>query len=289
LRRVRWLSAALLVTLAGCKTERASESADASPALTVPAADTATALVDAAVPRTDGGKHRSGLDPNGYAAKVQAWNDALNRKDGKALGAMYAPTEIAFYGTYWLDRAQTVKAKAAYFAKHPDFAQTVDDIEVRGSRATFAKTTTVDGKATTYAAYLFFTKGLITVESDETTDKNRQAARDEGDRCQNAAAGVVTKVIHDAMEQCLKTVDEAHDPTVHCAGMDQPSGGLAFTFEIFIDHPEHIEPLVFVNVDVGKRTATEEGLLTEGEERPVAFDPKVMEDAVKTCAEHPPK
>ena len=91
------------------------------------------------------------------------------------------------------------------------------------------------------------------------------------------------------MDSCQAAVHDSHDPAVHCAGMDQPGGGLAFTFEIFIDHPEHIEPLVFVNVDVGKRMATEEGVATDGEERPIAFDPKVMEDAVKICAQHPPK
>jgi hypothetical protein len=292
--RARSVATALLVAavgLAGCKTEKASESIDASPTATVPVADTATALFDAAPPRTDGGKRRSGLDPNGYAAKVQAWNEALNHKDVTALGAMYAPGEIAFYGAYWLSRAQVLKAKSGYFAAHPDFAQTVDDIDVQGSRVTFAKTSTVDGKATTYAAYLFFTKGLISVESDETTDKVRQSSKRpfDGERCQDAAGAVVAKVIQDNMDRCQKTVDQGHDPAVHCAGMDQPNGGLAFTFEVFIDHDEHVEPVVFVNVDVGRRTATEEGVATEGEERPVAFDLKAMDDAVKICAEHPPK
>ncbi len=273
------LALAAGVAGAACKQQPAGEVADAGAAVAVVDAATVTSRADAA-------------DPEGYGAKVQAWNDALTRKDTSALAAMYAPKDVLFYGAHGLTREAVVKAKSGYLAKHPDFVQTVADVHVKQWRATFAKTVTEGGKTTTYAAYLAFENGLIAVEGDETTDKNREAAAavKDGDRCGLAAAGLVTKQMHDAIATCQKWVDQSHDPSVHCGGMDEPPmpGQPAWTFEVHIDHPERIEPVAFISVDLTKRTVTEDGLVMEGEEKPFAVDPKAMDDAVATCAKYPP-
>ena len=294
MRTARALAAALLVVaLAGCKKDEPPRLAeDAAPPVVVDAATAAAA---------DSG---GATDPHGYGDKVRGWNEALNRKDLVALAAMYAPN-VLFYGSRAASRDGVGKAKKGYLAKHPDWVQKVTDVQVKGTRATFAKTVTVGGKTTTYAAYLGFDSGgLIAVEGDETTDKNRLAALtapndeassavDAGDdeRCEDAAMAVVSKELRRLNRYCAKVVDGAHDDSIHCGGQDQPPvpGAPEWTFHIFVDHEDHLETLAFVSVDLSARTASEVGPATDSiDEKPIAFDPKVMENAVATCAKYPP-
>jgi hypothetical protein len=279
LRTARGLAAALVVTLAACKHD--------------PPASADAATADAAVsPPVDAGAtataHDAGADPHGYADKVRAWNDALNRKDMAALGPMYNAKSIVFYGTAGTTRAAVVKAKTGYLAKHPDFSQKIADLSVTGGRVTFAKTSTVGGKTTTYAAYLDFENGLVSQEGDETTDKNREDAREAGENCEDAVAAIVADQVRKASNECLELVDAAHDPTVHCGGMTiaPTASDPTWTFQTFIDHPEHIETLSFATVDLDKATATE---MRGGEEKTLKFDRRAMDEAIRICANKPPK
>ena len=196
------------------------------------------------------------------------------------------------------------QAKKGYLAKHPDWLQKVADVQVKGTRATFAKTVTVAGQTTTYAAYLGFgSGGLIAVEGDETTDKNRlaaltaqsdqAAASDAGDdeRCEGAAMAVVSKELRRLNRYCATLVDGAHDDSIHCGGQDQPPmpGAPEWTFHIFVDHVDHLETLAFVTVDLSARTASEMGPATDAiDGKALAFDPKLMDAAIATCAKYPP-
>ena len=235
-----------MLLLVACKRDAASESAvDAAPA----AEPFDAAVAVAPVANGDAGARRlAATDPHGYAGKVQAWNDALTRKDMGALAAMYAPRLLMFYGARGMTRAQVLQAKTDALTRHADFTQTIADVRVQGSTVNFAKTSTVDGKTATYAAYLDFDekRGLIDVESDETTDRNRAVAKVQ-DACENAASAVVSKMLDREMAECQKTVDDAHDPAIHCGSMGEPpsAGSPAWTFGVFIDHPEHIETLAF--------------------------------------------
>lgn len=112
---------------------------------------------------------------------LDAWNDAHNKHDARALEVLYA-ARVAFYATTQTNE-DCVAKKAAAFAKAPDFTQSLSNIKFNSddparqakefTLVTFRKTSTIGGKSTTVSASLGVAPdGLITFESDgPTTDK----------------------------------------------------------------------------------------------------------------------
>jgi hypothetical protein len=109
--------------------------------------------------------------------RVVGWNAALSGRDAHTLGLLYAPS-VLYYGKR-VSAAEREKLVAGFFAKTPDYAQSVRDLHIEdndagtATLARFMKKSTAHGKTTEYPSYLVFdASGHIVEESDLVTDEN---------------------------------------------------------------------------------------------------------------------
>lgn len=136
---------------------------------TNPLASATSASVHTLLPKTAGVVDVS--------AVVEQWNAAHTKHDVAALGSLY-DSRVDFYGQT-LTSAQCVAKKKSAFDKDVTYTQTIRDLKLVANekggltRARFTKTSTSHGKSTDYPSTLIVdARGLISVETDDVTDKN---------------------------------------------------------------------------------------------------------------------
>jgi hypothetical protein len=108
---------------------------------------------------------------------VEQWNTAHTKHDAAALSSLY-DSRVEFYGQT-LTSSQCVAKKKAAFDKDATYTQSIRDLKLTTNdkggltRARFTKTSTSHGKGTDYPSTLIIdARGLISVETDDVTDKN---------------------------------------------------------------------------------------------------------------------
>lgn len=141
---------------------------------------TATPPIATAAPAHDAATKPTVPTPREVAER---WNAAHVAHDANALGALYG-ARVEFYGEE-LTNKECVARKKTAFEKSPDYTQSLGDYWTRADDAGAAPFTVVGFKKTTrsggvtheYQAALFIdASGLITRESDTTTDSNLELA-----------------------------------------------------------------------------------------------------------------
>jgi hypothetical protein len=145
-----------------------------------PVASASTTPLASATIAPSGSAHTLFAKPAGVvdvSAVVEQWNTAHTKHDTAALSSLY-DARVDFYGQA-LTSSQCVAKKKAAFDKDATYTQSFHDLKLTTNekggltRARFTKTSTSHGKSTDYPSTLIIdARGLITVETDDVTDKN---------------------------------------------------------------------------------------------------------------------
>jgi ketosteroid isomerase-like protein len=251
-------SCALVFALAACD----SRPADPNPAPTGSAPTPPPPATNVAPPSTPDTVANVGPKPSPNPieeevnAVTQKWNDALAKRDAKALEGVYAKN-VKLY-TVDMTREKAIKAKADAFAAAKDYTQSIAFVEydVRKKdepKALFNKKWTQNGKEQQVRASLVFTKEggkwLIKDESDAPSDQRRLRAAQDSDGCES----VVQKLAASTPE-ALRILSARPDTAKgHVSSGTRLGGGPPeqqnYSVAIHENHNDHIVTLMWIDVD----------------------------------------
>jgi ketosteroid isomerase-like protein len=189
-------------------------------------------------------------------AVTQKWNEALAKRDAKALEGVYAKN-VKLY-TVDMTREKALKTKSDAFAAAKDYTQSIAVVEydVRKKdepKALFNKKWTANGKENQVRASLLFTKEggkwLIKEESDAPSDQRRARAAASQDSCES----VVQKLAASTPE-ALRILGARPDPSKgHLSNGTRLGGGppeqASYSVAIHETHDDHIVTLMWIDVD----------------------------------------
>lgn len=224
---------------------------------------------------------------NEINAVTQKWNDALAKRDAKALEGVYAK-KVKLY-TNEMSREKVIKAKADAFAAAKDYTQAIAFVEydVRKKdepKALFNKKWTVNGQENQVRASLVFTKEegkwVIKDESDAPTDQRRQRAAASADSCES-----VVQRLAASTPEAMRILGARPDPSKgHTSNGTRLGGGppesASYSVAIHENHADHIVTLMWIDVD------PKTGAMTSAiDDRPLKGAPELVEKVKTSCAD----
>ena len=229
--------------------------------------------------------------PSGEDAVVAAtkrWNTALAGRNAEALGSVYGAT-VRLYGVS-MARDAAVAAKAASFAKSPDYTQSigfvaVDTTHIDRVSTSFEKTWTSRGKEHTARGRLDFAsedgRWVVVDESDTATDVHLTIGPD-------ACANVVVDLVASTKE-ARELLDGPTDPDgghtsngvdAWGVGTDDPRAVMVRVHET---HEDHLATLAWFRVNI-----LDGSVRSDLEGRLLAADRTVAAKVVATCRREKP-
>lgn len=282
------MKSALLFTCACALVACDSRSADPSPAPTATTtATTAAPTPTAAQPVANGPAPQPNPIENEINAVTQKWNDALAKRDAKALEGVYAK-KVKHY-TVEMPRDKVIKAKSDAFAAAKDYTQSIAFVEydVRKKdepRALFNKKWTVNGQENQVRASLVFTKEdskwVIKDESDAPTDQRRARAAASADSCES-----VVQRLAASTPEAMRILGARPDPAKgHTSNGTRLGGGPpespSYSVAIHENHTDHIVTLMWIDVD------PKTGAMTSAmDDKPLKGAPELVDKVKTSCAD----
>lgn len=215
---------------------------------------------------------------------TRRWNDALAKRDAQALASVYG-ARVQLYDKS-IDRAATLKAKAAALASAKDYTQAISAVEVdlrdaARPKAVFDKKWVANGKADIVRGSLAFAKEgekwVIVEESDAKTD-DRRARVAMKDTCESLVVGLVM-----SNAEVTRLVNGPTNPAAgHASNGLRIAGGPpeSPTYAVAV-HESHADRLVTLGwFDVNPKT----GVVTDAiDGSPQKVDPVLVEKVKATC------
>lgn len=193
---------------------------------------------------------------NEVLAVTRKWNEALAKRDAKALDGLYAK-KVRLY-LVDMPRENAVKAKADALEKAKDYTQSISFVEIDTRKkpepkALFHKKWTANGKDSLVLASLTFTKEdgkwVIKDESDAPTDQRRARAAANAEGCESLVQKLVTSTA-EAQALLNGPKDPAHGHNTNGTRLgggppESPTYGVA----IHENHDDHVATLMWFDVD----------------------------------------
>lgn len=218
---------------------------------------------------------------------TQKWNDALAKRDAKALESVYAKN-VKLY-TVEMPREKVIRAKADAFAAAKDYTQSISFVEydVRKKdepKALFNKKWTQNGQESQVRASLVFTKEdgrwVIKDESDAPSDQRRQRAAQNEGGCESAVQKLAAST-----PEARRILGARPDPSKgHLSNGTRIGGGPpeseSYSIAIHENHTDHIVTLMWIRVD--PKTGA---LTSELDDRPLQGAPDLVEKVKTACAD----
>jgi hypothetical protein len=268
-------SGALL--LLACETTKVDP---APPAASSPAPTNAPVVTKPATP----GK----VDPveEEVASVTKAWNDALAKRDAKALEPLYA-ANVRLY-TVEMTREKAVKTKSDILGAAKDYTQSISFLEIdtrkkTQPRALFNKKWTQNGKEAQVRASLVFVneggKWVIKEESDAPSDQRRARAAQNADGCESSVMRLASST-----PEAMRILGGPTDPAKgHLSNGSRIGGGppeqATYSIGIHENHTDRIVTLMWIDVDP-KTGAMTDGILNT----PLQGSADLVEKVKVACA-----
>jgi ketosteroid isomerase-like protein len=190
------------------------------------------------------------------AKLTKSWNDALAKRDAKALEPLYA-SNVRLY-TVDMTREKAVKTKADILKASKDYTQSISFLELdtrkkTHPRALFNKKWTDGGKESQVRASLVFTKEdgkwVIKEESDAPSDQRRARAAQNEDGCESSVMKLASST-PEAMRILGGPIDPAKG---HLSNGSRIGGGPPeqpqYSIGIHENHTDRIVTLMWIDVD----------------------------------------
>lgn len=280
------LASLLSLALVACDTKPMETSSSSGGGSTPSATSTGAATpTPAPSPTALGAPPKPSPVEEEIAALTKKWNDALAKRDAKALEGVYA-SNVRLY-TVEMTRDKAVKTKASALTAAKDYTQSIAAVEfdVRKKdepKALFNKKWTQNGAEQQVRASLVFTKEggkwLIKEESDAPSDARRLRAAQDADSCES----LVQKLAASTPE-ALRILGTRPDPSKgHLSNGTRLGGGPPdephYSVAIHENHDDHIVTLMWIDVD--PKTGA---MVSTLDDKPLKGSPDLVDKVKAAC------
>jgi hypothetical protein len=271
---------ALVLALAACDVQRVDPPPPASSSTAAPTSANKPASTGATAAKADPIEDE-------VATLTKAWNDALAKRDAKALEALYAKN-VRLY-TVDMTREKAVKAKAEAFANDKEYTQSIAAVEFdtrkkTEPRALFNKTWKAKGAEQQVRASLVFAKEdgkwVIKEESDVPSDQRRMRAAQNADGCES----LVQKLASSTPEAMAVLNTPTNPAKGHLSNGTRIGGGppeqQTYSIGIHENHSDRIVTMMWIDVD--PKTGAMTSVMDP--DKPLKGAPDLVEQVKKACA-----
>lgn len=277
------LFAAAVVLLVACEQTKVDPPAP-TPVVTPSAAPTNAAPT--AAPATAAAAPKADPVEAELATLTKKWNDALAKRDAKALEPLYA-SNVRLY-TVDMPREKAVKTKADILNASKDYTQSIAVLEIdtrnkTEPRALFNKKWTQGGKEQQVRASLIFAKEggrwVIKDEGDAPSDARRMRAAQNMDGCES-----VVQQLASSTPEAMRVLGGQTDPANgHLSNGTRLGGGPPetpyYSVAIHENHTDRIVTMMWIDVDP-KTGATTDAITNA----PLKGSPDLVEKVKVACA-----